>query len=327
MKDDRKTNLLYPEILNRYIVYVQNILSYSNETVDAYISDIELFLKFSKKKLDDLSPIIDHIAIYNIDEKFIKKIDISLMHDYLEYIKELNQSSNTLRRKIYSLKSFYKFLFNTIKVIDNDPTKLLGVPKENVKNIEYITKSEMIQILYEVHSKNPHRDKLILSLFLYYGIRVTELRNIMLKDIDMDNDYIEIRGKKSRILPLNEHCKYLIKLYMEERKKIFLTHPEGDNRYLFISIRGNQMSRRTINYAVESHLKKININKNITPNHLRHTAAMNLVKEGLNVNELQGMLGNKSKSFTRRYKKTYKEKQNKGQLSYDPVTNRYRASN
>lgn len=282
------------QILNDFLNYFSTIKNRSQTTIKGYESDLTLFLKFIADRKTHSSD------IKNVDLKVLSSITLEDLYAYLAYLTNERANSPTARaRKIASLKSFYNYLCNKVKLINNNPTLELETPKLGIRQPVYLTLDESKKLLDVVDGKFKERDYAILTLFLNCGLRLSELANINIDDIKDDKLTVIGKGNKQRTVYLNEACVNAINNYLKVRPKENLK----DKKALFLSKRLQRISIKTIQYLVKKYLKKANLTgKKYSTHKLRHTAATLMYKYGkVDIRTLQKLLGHSNISTTQIY--------------------------
>ena len=249
---------------------------YSENTISNYRKDLNLFLNFSNNKID---------------------VDYSFIRTYLQYLHNKKYTNKSIARHISSLKSFYKFLSKNEFVKDN-PCLLISNPKIEKKLPNYINYNDL-KVLFTIPDKNDVlglRNLLILELLYSTGIRVSELVNIKLSDIDFNNNRIFILGKgnKERYVLYGKICSNLLKEYLEKsRNKL-----NKNSEYLLLNKFGNKITDRAIRMIIDDIVKKSCLKLNVSPHTLRHTFATHLLNEGADLKIVQELLGHENISTT-----------------------------
>ncbi len=304
-----------PYFLNDFLDYSSTILNKSANTIKEYNYDIAHFLKFIQyefgiAKLKNEQTIKD-ISIRNIELSTIEKITLENIHSFLAYLKnEYRSKPATLARKTASIRVFFHYLCNKTKKISHNPAQDLESPKLGKRLPKYLT-LEQSQELLEIASldvkhgnhDNHKRNYAIITLFLNCGLRLSELININIKDIDFSNNKLNVIGKgnKERTIYLNIACVKAIKEYLVVRPKDSIKITSKDA--LFLSERRERISNRTVQYIVKEELRLAGIDQNKYSVHkLRHTAATLMYKYGnVDIRALQELLGHESISTTEIY--------------------------
>lgn len=295
-----------PTLLEDYLNYMLTIKARSKLTVKEYYYDLKRFLKFiiMRKKLFgyNLNSNIDLVNIIKINKKDISDIDISDLHAYISYCdNNFSDSPKTKARKISSIKSFFNYLFNTVELIEKNPSEKLELPKLQKRNPIYLTLNESEKLLHAIkHEQNDFnrvRDLCIILIFLSCGLRISELTGINLNSIKDDKLSVIGKGNKERIVFLNENCLYAIKEYLEIRPITNKTNA------LFISLQKRRISNRTIQLRLKKYINLSGLDPKLyTPHKLRHTAATLMYKYGnVDIRTIQSILGHTSVATTQIY--------------------------
>jgi integrase/recombinase XerC len=267
--------------IEKFIEYIADHKNYSKNTIKSYKEDLYQFLKFLQEEgIKDFEKVeYEHLI------KFIGKLKLS------------NYKEKTIARKVASLKSFYKFLFST-KDIKKNPCLLLTSPKVPEKLPDFLTYDEILKLL-NVSGKDTWqflRDKTILELLYSTGIRVGEIANLKIDDINFVDEVIKVRGKgkKERIVPFGKYALNCLMKYIEKR-------PNKKERYLFLNKYGKRLTERSIERIVKKYSLISGINKRVTPHTLRHTFATHLLEKGVDLRTVQELLGHERITTTQIY--------------------------
>lgn len=294
-----------PPLVIRFLYDSETIRGLSPRTVNGYYIDLRTFFKFLKMHRNLVAPdsVFEKIEIQDINLDFIKSVTSSDIYEFLHYVtRERENSSATRARKLSSLRGFYKYLCNKMKLIDVNPTEDVDTPAQKKRLPRYLTLQEGMQLLENVQSDFYERDYCIITLFLNCGMRLSELVNINVTDI-RDDDTIRIIGKgdKERQVFLNNACINAIQQLCEERKKLLNIK---DTKALFISKRtGKRLSARRIQQIVDQCLQSAGLSgKGYSTHKLRHTAATMMYQEGhVDMLALKEILGHAHVSTTEIY--------------------------
>lgn len=266
------------ENLENYRNYLKYERAYSDNTVSAYMNDLNKYEEFLKKD----------ILESNTED----------LEKYLKYIKNLE--STTVAHKITSIKSYFNY---NIKrgIVSVNPADKVSRPKLTKHLPEYLTEEEVGKLLdVEVKSPYDYRNKTILELLYSSGIRISELVNIKTPNYDSEECLIRIMGKgsKERIVPLGDYAVNIMNDYMNNyRPLINKKHTD----YVFINNRGDKISRQFIFKVIKKEALKKGIKKDISPHTLRHTFATHLLKNGADLRIIQELLGHENISTTQIY--------------------------
>ena len=266
------------ENLENYRNYLKYERAYSDNTVGAYMNDLNKYEEFLKKD--------------------ILESDTEDLEKYLKYIKNLE--STTVAHKITSIKSYFNY---NIKrgIVSVNPADKVSRPKLTKHLPEYLTEEEVGKLLdVEVKSPYDYRNKTILELLYSSGIRISELVNIKTPNYDSEECLIRIMGKgsKERTVPLGDYAVNIMNDYMNNyRPLINKKHTD----YVFINNRGDKISRQFIFKVIKKEALKKGIKKDISPHTLRHTFATHLLKNGADLRIIQELLGHENISTTQIY--------------------------
>lgn len=266
------------ENLENYRNYLKYERAYSDNTVGAYMNDLNKYEEFLKKD--------------------ILESDTEDLERYLKYIKNLE--STTVAHKITSIKSYFNY---NIKrgIVSVNPADKVSRPKLTKHLPEYLTEEEVGKLLdVEVKSPYDYRNKTILELLYSSGIRISELVNIKTPNYDSEECLMRIMGKgsKERIVPLGDYAINIMNDYMNNyRPLINKKHTD----YVFVNNRGDKISRQFIFKVIKKEALKKGIKKDISPHTLRHTFATHLLKNGADLRIIQELLGHENISTTQIY--------------------------
>jgi site-specific recombinase XerD len=277
-------------IIKGYLDYLTVIKGRAKSTTYSYKIDLMLLVDFFKTK--------DKFKDMEFDKNFIKEIELNDLYEFLAYVKnERENNSSTRSRKIATLKSFFDYCETKIKIITYNPCRELEAPKKPSKQINYLTLEEAEQLLSSIDGRrNRDRNFCMITLFLNCGLRLSELCNI--KTLDIRKDILVVRGKgeKDRTVYLNDKCISAINTYLEVR-------PDVKNKFLFLSERKIQLSKRQIQHIVKICISNANLDTHkYTTHKLRHTAATLLYKHAnVDIRTIQQILGHKNIATTTIY--------------------------
>lgn len=299
-----KINIKLPGLLTNYISYMSSIKGSSKKTLHVYTIDLVLFFRFLKrdKNLVSSDTTFEEIEIYDIDKEFIKSIDTSDIYSFLSYAEfERNNSNVTRRRKIACLKSFFRFLYAKLHIIDTDLCENLERPKTKPKLPVYLKESECISLLKNITGRNIIRDRCIITLFINTGLRLSELCNINISSIKYDTLVVLGKGNKERYIYLNESCLREIELYLQYRSEKYKPIKNGHEDALFLSEQKQRINPRSVENIVVKAVKSACLDNHYSVHKLRHTCATLLYKAGADIRSIQTLLGHESVATTQIY--------------------------
>ena len=272
-----KEEFLKINVINDFISYISK-KNYSVNTYISYINDLYYFYIFVKKDLT--------------------KVTFEDIKDYLEHLNLKKEKTSSIRRKISSLKSFYKFLYKNNYINKKDyPLTKIAYPKMEKKLPKFIYYNDLLEIINE-SSKDKYgvRDRLIIEMLYATGVRVSELINIKINDIDFNNRRIIVLGKgnKERIVYYGEYAEEVLKEYMK-------THERKNHNYLFVNSKGGKLTDRGVRYIIDNIMSKLSVKTHVTPHVLRHTFATDMLNNGCDIKVVQELLGHSSLKATEIY--------------------------
>ena len=280
-----------PDIIKRFLLYMQNIKGRSPKTVDEYYIDLRTFFRYlnMSRGLCDKSLEFDEIKIDNVDVDLVKSVTLRDAYEFMYFLQRDRGNSQAARaRKTSSLRQFYKFLERD-HIIETNPVKELETPKQKKALPKYLTLEQSIELLNAVEGDFAARDYCILTLFLNCGLRLSEMCGLNYSDIRSDNTMRVLgKGNKERVIYLNKACLDAINAYKEVRP----TDDLKDRKALFISRNHNRMSPKTVQAMVYKYLEKIGLDSQGYSCHkLRHTAATLMYQTGqVDIRVLQDIL-------------------------------------
>ena len=274
--------------IDKFKRYLEFEKRYSAHTLKAYKKDIEQFFSFLKD-------------IYAIES--VKLVDQVIIRSWLISLKEESISTRTINRKISSLKTFFKFLIKEGEISENPMLKILS-PKTSKKLPVFIEEEKMEMLFEEIDFGEGYeatRDCLMLEILYSTGIRLSELINLKIEDIDFKKCQMKVIGKrnKERIIPFTKAINNLILNYITLKNNHFENHIT-DN-YLFVNKSGRKAYPKLIYRTVHNYLSKITTLKKLSPHVLRHTFATHLLNNGAELNAIKELLGHSNLSATQIY--------------------------
>lgn len=268
------------EILE-FLDYLDIIKKHSENTIENYRVDLLEFLKFNNNRL------------FNVDKDIVTK--------YMQYLYDKNVSKSTISRRLSSLRSFYNYLYKNGKVSKNYFASIKNPKKEN--GLPKLVKEIDIDKMFDVpDTRNPlgQRNLLIIRMLYATGVRVSELVNICVSDININERTIKILGKgsKERIVIFGNNTSEILGLYLNNgRYKL----SRGNNDYLFLNKDGNQLSDRYVRNIINDIIFKASIQMHVSPHMLRHTFATGMLNNGADLVSVKEMLGHESLNTTSIY--------------------------
>ena len=272
----------YMKYLSEYLEYLKYQKNYSDETIHSYSIDIEEFLDYINSEC------------INICE-----VGYDVVKAWLIHLDEKKNKSTTVSRKISSLRGFYKYLINN-KVMNSNPFSLVSLPKKesHLPRFFYYNELEEMFQVPKLNTALGQRDRLLLEMLYATGVRVSELVNIKVSDINGEEIKVLGKGNKERIVEFGDYAESILELYLNEGYKSLNVKK---SEYLFLNNRGGKLTTRGVRYILDNIINKTTIDKKISPHMLRHTFATHLLNEGCDLLTVQELLGHESLTATSIY--------------------------
>lgn len=270
--------------IGNFIEYLKREKSISKNTEVSYKGDLKKLSRF--------------LAGQGIVDE--KKITSTNLNSFILFMEKNGRATSSISRCIASMKSFFQYLVIE-KKLDKDPSAKLKSPKVEKKSPEVLSIEEITLLLEQPSGKSPKeiRDKAMLELLYATGIRVSELINLKITDINMQMDYIVCKeNNKERVIPFGTHAKTAIVEYFKNSRDKLMKEENGS---LFTNYTGKPMSRQGFWKLVKHYAEKAGIQSEITPHTFRHSFAIHLLENGANVHAVQEMLGHSDISTTQNY--------------------------
>jgi integrase/recombinase XerD len=262
--------------------------SLSENSIEAYIHDVEKLIQFLEYRKFDLGP---------------KDIELNHLQEFLKWITKLGMSARTQARVISGIKSFYKYLLLE-NVLSSDPTTLLEAPKLGRKLPDTLNLEDINNIIdaIDLSSAEGQRNKAMLETLYSCGLRVTELVNLKISGLYFNDEFIKVIGKgdKERLVPIGSIAIKQINIY-KDQVRIHLPVKKDHEDVLFLNRRGAKLTRVMVFTIIKQLAIKIGLEKHISPHTFRHSFATHLIEGGADLRAVQEMLGHESITTTEIY--------------------------
>lgn len=270
---------------NLLTIYINSLNNnnLSKNTIEAYTRDVRRFSEFIEDRNESIET-VDYVTIMA----------------YAEQLKKEGRANSSIARSIISIRNYYKYLIKK-NFVEQDPTIYFSIPKVK-RNIPLIlTVEEINELLNQPENVTFKgcRDKAMLELMYATGIKVTELLNLTIYDVNLELLYIRCNGGKTneRIIPIGTHAVRYLSKYLKFRTEINLNNLS----LLFFNTKGDKMSRQGFWKIIKDYAKKANIKKTINSYTVRHSFAVHLLQNGADMSSVQELLGHNSMSTTQIY--------------------------
>jgi hypothetical protein len=273
------------DIVSRYRRYLKLEKGYSLNTLDAYMRDVDKLFRY--------------LAVEQVDVLDVKLEDLE---HFAAFISDLGIGPRSLARILSGVRQFYRFL-----VIDGylevDPTELLESPKQPDHLPEVLSTAEvdLLEQAIDLSKWEGHRNRAIIEVLFSCGLRVSELTNLKLSNLYIEEQYIRVIGKgsKERLVPISPRALDELNYWFADRNVMKIKPGEED--YVFLNRRGQHLTRTMILIMIKRYAVEAGIKKTISPHTLRHSFATSLLEGGADLRAIQAMLGHESIGTTEIY--------------------------
>lgn len=259
-------------IIENYLYYIKDEKKLSDNTVDAYIRDISQFSDYLKDK-----------GKYNL-----LNTNKTVIITYLSYLQKDGKSISTISRNLSSIRCLYQYLLNKNLIIE-DPTFNLKSPQSERKIPNILSKDEINLLMSQakIDTKKGIRDRAMLELMYYNGLRVSEVIDLNVVDLDMDSGLIKLwKDNNNRVIPLNGKTLKTIVDYLEQYRTNY-----AEDEPLFTNLNGSRLTRQGVWKIFKQYNKMAGLDDDITPHTLRHSFAIHMLNKGTSLTKLQKLMG------------------------------------
>ncbi len=267
------------EWIKRFINFLSSERGASPHTLRSYKRDLESFFQFVGKPPDE--------------------VDITDVRGYIAYRLRQKRNPSTVSRNLATLRSFYKFLHRE-GVVKKNPARVVPNPKRDRKLPMFLSVDEVFFLVEKPDGVgfSTARDRAILEILYGGGIRVAELVQLKLEDVNLREGIIKVKGKrkKERLVPIGQKALDALKTYLVERAL-----KKSSSEYLFLNNKGNRLSDRAVRNIVKKYALRSGLAGRVSPHTLRHTFATHLLQSGADLRDIQELLGHSSLSATQVY--------------------------
>lgn len=270
-----------------FINYLKVERNLAPNTIQAYGTDLERYSQFLEEQ----------------EKTDIRKVRFSDIQNYINLLAELGLAASSLSRNYSSIRAFHRFLFGE-KICDHDPTELLQSPRlpRHLPKVLEIADIEAMLEAIDVTTNKGIRDRALIETLYSTGVRVSELIGLKMGDVFLHQNIIRVFGKgsKERVVPFGNRATHDIKAYITAVRSL-LTRYGKSRDYLFLSMRGAQLTRMAVWKIIQEYVILADIRKPVSPHVFRHSFATHLLEGGANLRAVQEMLGHADISTTQIY--------------------------
>ena len=297
--------MTWSEAIENYANYLRFEKNASENTIEAYVSDLQKLQDFAEQNLMNITPIT---------------ISYEHLQEFLYQISKINYSERTQARWISSIKGFFSFLLED-ELREDNPSALLETPKLGLYLPDTLSLEEIEKLISatEENTDLAKRNRCMIEVLYGCGLRVSELTELQISNINFKENYLKIQGKgdKVRFVPLADYTADFIKNYINNIRSKQKINPKHSD-ILFLNSRGAQISRQMVFLIIKDIVKKAGIQKNISPHTFRHSFATHLLQNGADLRFIQEMLGHSSITTTEIYTHLNTEELHETILKYHP---------
>ncbi len=297
--------MTWNEAIENYANYLRFEKNASENTIEAYVSDLQKLQNFAEQNLASVTPIT---------------ISYEHLQDFLYQVSKINYSERTQARWISSIKGFFSFLLED-ELREDNPSALLETPKLGLYLPDTLSLEEIEKLISatEENTDLAKRNRCMIEVLYGCGLRVSELTELQISNINFKENYLKIQGKgdKVRFVPLADYTADFIKDYINNIRSKQKINPKHSD-ILFLNSRGAQISRQMVFLVIKEIVRKAGIQKNISPHTFRHSFATHLLQNGADLRFIQEMLGHSSITTTEIYTHLNTEELHETILKYHP---------
>jgi len=297
--------MTWSEAIENYANYLRFEKNASENTIEAYVSDLQKLQDFAEQNLMNITPIT---------------ISYEHLQEFLYQISKINYSERTQARWISSIKGFFSFLLED-ELREDNPSALLETPKLGLYLPDTLSLEEIEKLISatEENTDLAKRNRCMIEVLYGCGLRVSELTELQISNINFKENYLKIQGKgdKVRFVPLADYTADFIKNYINNIRSKQKINPKHSD-ILFLNSRGAQISRQMVFLVIKEIVRKAGIQKNISPHTFRHSFATHLLQNGADLRFIQEMLGHSSITTTEIYTHLNTEELHETILKYHP---------
>lgn len=272
-------------IIKRYRRYLRLERSYSDNTLDAYLHDIEKLRMYLRQQ-----------------DKQLPEVTLQDLQQFACVLVDAGIAARSQARIISGIRSLYRFMVME-NYVEQDPTELLESPQmgDHIPEVLSLEEVDMLEAAIDLSQPEGQRNKAIIEVMFSCGLRVSELVNLTFQQLFLEEGFIRVygKGKKERLVPISQHAIEELRYWYQDREKLNIKPGEGD--YVFLNRRGAHLTRTMILIIIKRLAEQAGIKKTISPHTLRHSFATALLEGGADLRSIQAMLGHEKIGTTEIY--------------------------
>jgi integrase/recombinase XerD len=273
-------------LIDQYLNYLLIEKGLSTTTLESYSSDMIRYREFLQRN----------------NTPYISETDTALILKHMIALRNAGLSARSRARHLVSIRGFYRFMAQE-KILKHDPARLVDLPKTSMKLPDVLSVAEVSQLLEAPDTEKPRgaRDRAMLELLYAAGLRVSELVNLKLQNINLEAGFVRVLGKgsKERLVPIGLHAKDKLESYIEKSRSTLLKNRASP--YLFVARAARPITRQGFWKLLRKYAAQAQLHKKVTPHSLRHSFATHLLEGGADLRAVQVMLGHVDIATTQIY--------------------------
>lgn len=276
-----------------FLVYLQVEKNSSTKTLQSYQTDLFQLADFVSME-------------YGVEPDRIdpSKIDHLVIRKFLAFLQQKGLSRSTVARKLAAMRTFFRFLCRE-EIVSRNPLIEVSTPKLEKRLPQFLYQDDIRSLIESPERNTPRglRDRAILETLYAAGIRVSELVNMDVTDVDLDMGYVRVMGKgaKERMIPLGSFAVSALRTYLQHGRNRFVIRSDQATDALFLNKSGNRISVRSIRDIINKYVRRISIRQRVSPHTIRHSFATHLLDAGADLRSVQELLGHVKMSTTQIY--------------------------
>lgn len=277
------------DLLSEFVEYMESERKSSENTIQSYVRDIKQYINYMDSNSNDIT-----------------KANKTNVLSYVMYLQKCKKAPSSITRAVAGIRMFYKYLLDR-GIAQHNPAYKLELPKKDKKLPDILTVEEVDLLLSQPNSTTfkGKRDKAMLELIYASGIKVSELVNLNVSDVDIDLEFVKcVSVPRARIIPLGAPCIAALNDYLQYARSYMIS--DENEQKLFVNCSGTKITRQGFWKIIKEYKEKAHIEKEITPHTLRHSFAAHLLENGADLTAISEMLGHSDIASTQIYSRLVK---------------------